>query len=128
MSLYSTGRTRMRSTPFTPETDPASEQSADLTPEVTRILSQPPQVQIPTDFAARVASQATAQPVPHAAHWIGWGPRLTLGSGALLTVALFALAPHASPSLTNLPFDVELLLFAELGTLLLFATRLLRQD
>ncbi len=95
---------------------------------ITRALSQPPAVPIPSGFAARVARSAAAQPQPRATHWLGWGPCLALGSGVVLTLALFALAPHAAPSLTSARFDAELGAFAELGALLLFAPRLLRRD
>jgi hypothetical protein len=33
----------------------------------------------------------------------------------VLTVAMFALAPHAAPDFRNLAFDLELLVLAELG-------------
>lgn len=87
-------------------------------------LAATPSFTVPPDFAARVARLAVAQPVPARAPWLGWGPRLALGSGVLLTVALFVLAPHTAPSLSNVSFDAELVLLAELSALVLFAHRL----
>ena len=95
---------------------------------LTRALAQAPRMAIPESFAATVARRAAAQPLAQPASLSGWGPRLALFSGALLTLAMFALAPHANPSLTSLPFDAELLLLTELTTLVLFANRLLSQD
>ena len=93
-----------------------------------RALERHPSPAIPPDFAARVARMAAAQPTPHPTQWIGWGPRLALASGALLMLAMFALAPGTVPTLTNLRFDTELALFAELSGLLLFAHRLLHRE
>ncbi len=91
-------------------------------------LGRKPAVVIPSTFAARVTERAFAQAPSRRLQWIGWGPRLALGSAAVLTVAMFALAPHASPSLSSIPFDGELLLLAELSALLLFSHRLLSRD
>lgn len=95
---------------------------------IAHALSQAPSPSIPATFAATVARRATAQPLAQTPLLSGWGPRLALLSIALLTVAMFALAPHATPSLSSLSFDAELLLLAELGILLLFANHLLRHD
>lgn len=95
---------------------------------INRALSAPPEIHIPDNFAAVTARRALAQaPVPRSV-WMGWGPRLALGSGALLTAAMFALAPHAAPSLSNMRFDTELLLLAELCALLLFSHQLFLRD
>ena len=93
---------------------------------VTRHLSQPPAVVVPPDFAARVAEAVASGPRPSARRWLGWGPRLALASGALLMLAMFVLAPHTTASLSNVPFDAELVLMAELSGLALFARRLLQ--
>ncbi len=90
---------------------------------VERALAQSPALHIPGDFAARVAAQAVTQPalqrvsqrVSSFAPPASFGFRLALASGVLLTGALFALAPHATPSFANLRFDLELLLLSELG-------------
>jgi hypothetical protein len=60
--------------------------------------------------------------------WAGWGPRIAALSGVALTLAMFAFAPHAAPNLGNPRFDAEIILFAELGTIALFSTRLLSRD
>lgn len=105
---------------------PASEAATD--DAITRALSRKPAFAITEDFAARTAAFVIAQPQPETRRWLGWGPRLALGSGALLTAGMFALAPHAVPSFSNVPFDGELLLLAELSGLLLFSHRLLSRD
>jgi hypothetical protein len=95
---------------------------------ISRALDRQPAVRVPEGFAARVAGHATAQRVPRRSRWLGWGPRLMVGSAAVLTASMFALAPHAAPSVRNPAFDAELLLLAELGALLLFSPRLLSRD
>ena len=95
---------------------------------IVRALSEPPRVAVPTAFARAVAARAFAEPVRSPARWLGWGPRLALGSAALLTLGLFALAPHTAPSLANFRFDAELIFLGELSGLLLFAHRLLPRD
>ncbi len=112
--------------PGVPALEPNPNPALDA--RIARALAQPPRVSIPASFAASVAARATAQPLSRPALFTGWGPRLALFSGALLTAAMFALAPHATPTLTSLPFDAELLLLAELSTLLLFANRILLRD
>lgn len=82
---------------------------------VVRGLERGPAVQIPQDFAARVAAQAVGQPVRRRSPWAGFGLRIGLGSGVLLTLALFAFAPHTTPSLMDFRFDLELVALAELG-------------
>lgn len=95
---------------------------------IGQALDRQPAPRIPVDFAARVAQRVAAEPAPRRARWVGWGPRLTVGSAALLTAGMFALAPHAAPSLHNLAFDAELVLLTELSVLLLFSHRLLFRD
>ncbi len=129
MKPVSTHLTHSAST-SAPNTLPASGPlpPSALDTAITRALSQPPVISIPSDFATRVARSAAAQPQPRVIPWLGWGPRLALGSGVVLTLALFALAPHTAPSLISARFDAELGVLAELGALLLFAPRLLRRD
>lgn len=100
----------------------------ELDAAVSRALSRVPPVAIPPDFATRVACRAAAQPGSLPSRLDGWGPRLVLASGAFLTAAMFALAPHAAPTLSSVRFDAELVLFAELSGLLLFAPRLFVRD
>jgi hypothetical protein len=110
----------------TPASDPALE--AAILRALSRLPSSTPEIPIAPDFAGRVAQRAVAQTASPSLRWLGWGPRLLLGSTALLTAGMFALAPHASPSLSNIAFDGELLLLAELGGLLIFSQTLFTRD
>lgn len=76
-------------------------------------IQQKPSPGIPKDFAARVALRAATLPLRRrrtlpVGRTIGWI------STALLALALFALAPHATPSLTNFGFDAEIFVLLEL--------------
>ena len=92
-----------------------------VTASVQRALGRSPAVHVPESFAARVSALAVAQPRTRHSGWAGWagwagfGPRIALASAIAVTVAMFAFAPHASPSFTDLHFDIELVLLAELG-------------
>ncbi len=80
---------------------------------ITHALEQPPAVAIPADFAARVRASL---PVVTPAR-----PRQNLGrlyssiAIVALLVTLCVLAPHTTPSFTNLAFDLELALLVELA-------------
>ena len=113
--------------PHPPET---AQSLADpvLEAAILRALHRAPSLSIPANFAADVTRQAAQTRPARRRVWSGWGPCLAAASAALLTGAMFALAPHAAPTLTNGPFDAELLLFAELGTLALFSRKLLHHD
>jgi len=80
---------------------------------VTRALEQRQEPLVPADFAARVMRSLPAQKVAR--------PKMRVGrvvgvvAAVVLAGGVFALAPHAAPSFTNLSFDVELMLLAELG-------------
>ncbi len=121
-------RDQKRPTPMYPHDPQAGAVLAALDASISRALSEPPDVVIRQNFAAMVAQRASAQPRPYALRRLGWGPRLALGSGALLLVGMFALAPHATPSLNDLRFDAELILLTELSALLLFSHRLVARD
>ncbi len=114
--------------PMRSSTGHSPEAPGVLDSAITRALNQAPEFHIPADFAARTARRALNQPRARASLWLGWGPRLALGSGGVLLLALFALAPHAAPTLTSARFDAELVIFAELSALLLFAPRLLSRE
>lgn len=92
--------------------------------EVVSALQAAPRVSMPENFAARVAGLAVAEGVPARSPWKGFGMRAALGSGVALTAALFACAPHTSPSFSNLGFDLEMLLLAELGGVAYLVTHL----
>ena len=113
----------------TTERSPGSHPLDDAVAEaVTAALAHPPAVAVPGGFALAVARRAALQRPPQPLRRIGWAPRLAILSGALLTAAMFALAPHTPASLSSLRFDAELLLLGELGGLALIFHRLLPQD
>ncbi len=130
--------------PHPADPHPAATQPADPAPMAEALavaLGRAPAVAIPEDFAARVARRAVEGGLPRAiapnrrsaiapqllrtAPRLGWGTRLAMASGGLLMLGMFALAPQATPSLSNLRFDAELVMFIELSGLLLFSRRLL---
>jgi len=87
---------------------------------VTAALEHRAAAEIPADFAARVVaalprqrSRTRAQPI---------GRNVALLAVVLLTVALFALAPHSAPNFANWAFDLELLLLAQLCAIAWFLT------
>ena len=87
-------------------------------------LERLPAPAVPAGFAARTAAAALRQPAPSRSPWQGFGMRMALASGVVLTLGLFALAPHAEPSFLSLRFDVEMLLLGELGGVAYLAARL----
>lgn len=105
---------------------PAPTPAADA--RLDSALAQAPQPHIPADFAARVAARAAALPQRRRARFTQFGPALTWAALLLLPVALFALAPHTAPRLTNYRFDAELLLLAELAAIGYGVTRGLGQQ
>lgn len=82
---------------------------------LTAALERKPEPQIPSDFAARVAAQAVAQPLPRRRRTPRFGSLIALLSVPVTALALFVLAPHAAPDLHNLSFDTELALLGELA-------------
>ena len=80
---------------------------------VTRALEQRQEPVVPADFAARVMQSLPPQPQARAKMRVGY--MVGVVAAVVLTGVVFALAPHAAPSFTNLTFDVELMLLAELG-------------
>lgn len=104
-------------------------------PVLLRALEAAPHLQIPADFATRVASLAVTQALRPESRWKGALVHLrpenrsvaawvTMASGILLLAALFAFAPGTSPNFLDLRFDVELLLLAELGGICYVLARL----
>ena len=96
-------------------TPPESRSSADIESRIDHAIEHKPDVQISADFAAKVAARALAQPVPRRRYKPQFGPMIALLSAPLAALALFALAPHASPNLKSLSFDAEVVLLAELA-------------
>ena len=85
----------------------------ELDHAITRALEHQPQVNIPSDFAARV--RAALPPAPAPRKPLHAGRSIALAAAAILTIAVFAIAPHANPNFSSLAFDLELLMLAELG-------------
>ena len=85
----------------------------ELETAITQALELRREPSVPSDFATRVMRSLPAQPTAR--------PRVrvsrTVGIvvAAVLTIAVFALAPHATPNFTSLAFDLELTLLAELA-------------
>ena len=80
---------------------------------VTRALEQRQEPLVPADFAARVMRSLPAQKVARPKMRVG---RVTaMVAAVVLTVAVFAIAPHASLSFASLSFDLELVMLAELA-------------
>jgi len=88
-------------------------EQAVLEAAIARALEQRPQAMPPEGFAVRVAlSLPVGSPRPR--RWSA-GKALAGVAAVVLAVALFILAPHAGPSFSNVAFDVELVVLAELG-------------
>jgi len=88
------------------------EPEKSLDAAITRALEKQPEVVVPPDFAARVMRSLPARrfrrKVP-----VG---RIGVVAGMLaLVLAMFALAPHATPQFTNFAFDLELLLLVQMA-------------
>jgi hypothetical protein len=96
---------------LTPPRGPA----ADLESRIDTAIEHKPEVQIPADFAAKIAARAVAQPLRRRRYRPHFGSTIALLSAPLAALALFALAPHTAPNLKSLSFDVEVVLLAELA-------------
>ncbi len=96
-------------------TPPQSRTSEDMESRIDRAIEHKPELQIPADFAARIAARAVAQPLRRRRFKPQFGPMIALVSAPLAALALFALAPHSAPNLKSLSFDAEVVLLAELA-------------
>lgn len=106
--------------PNTNNKPPQPRTSADRTPvdigsRIDRAIEHKPEVQIPADFAAKVAALTSTQPLRRRRFKPQFGPMIALVSAPLAAMALFALAPHTSPNLKSLTFDAEVVLLAEVA-------------
>jgi len=101
----------------------ADHASADMESRIDRAMERKPDVQIPADFAAKIAARAVAQPLRRRGYRPQFGPMIALFSVPLAALALFVLAPHATPNLKSLSFDAEVVLLAELGFIGWWITR-----
>lgn len=98
-----------------PRSSAQSSVSVETELRIDRALEHKPEVQIPADFAAKVAARAVAQPLRRRRYKLQFGPMIALLSTPLAALALFALAPHSAPNLKSLSFDAEVVLLAELA-------------
>jgi hypothetical protein len=73
--------------------------------------------QIRGDFAATVAARAAMLPQKRRARALPIGRSIAWISAAVLMVALFAFAPHATPNIMNARFDAEIVALCELAGL-----------
>ncbi|HXS12142.1 MAG TPA: hypothetical protein VN734_05530 [Acidobacteriaceae bacterium] len=96
-------------------TPPQPRTSTDLESRIDRIIERKPEVQIPTDFAAKIAARAVAQPLRRRRYKPQFGPMIALLSAPLAVLALFVLAPYAAPNVKSLSFDTEVVFLTELA-------------
>ena len=78
-------------------------------------LETKPAVQIPSDFAAKVVALTVMQPVRPRRRVPQMGKSMALVLAPLVAIATFALAPHASPNVKSVIFDIEVILIAQLA-------------
>jgi hypothetical protein len=78
-------------------------------------LERAPQPKIPAGFAARVTATAIALPQRSPRRRADYGRGTALAVMVVLTATLFVLAPHTSPNVANLGFQVEMLVLLQLG-------------
>ena len=104
-------------------TPPPAATSADMESRIGRALEHKPDVQVPADFAARVAACAVAKPLRRRRYKPQFGATIALLSAPIAALALFVLAPHTAPNLKSLGFDAEVILLAELAFIGWWTTR-----
>ena len=89
--------------------------NTDFEARITAALERRPEAAIPEDFAARVV--ASLPPARPARTRIRAGRWTAIAAGAAALAGMAILAPHSAPSFTNLAFDAELLLTAQLAAI-----------
>src|ERR1700744_562563 len=97
--------------------------AADMESRIDRAIEQKPEVQIPSDFAAKAAARAAAQPLRRRRYKPQFGPMIALLSAPIAALALFLLAPHTAPSVKSFSFDAEIVLLTELALIGLWFSR-----
>jgi hypothetical protein len=91
----------------------SEDMDAKLEAAMTRALERRQEPVVPADFAARVAA---ALPPPRKVRPpMQLGRKAALAGLVVLSLSLFALAPHAAPTFGNMAFDFELVVIAELA-------------
>ncbi len=92
---------------------------------IVHALEQKPAVRLPADFAARVtANLPAAQTRTREPRRKSVARPVAFASMALLTIALFLLAPHVQGNRLSLGFGIEMLLLAQLATVAIGLMRL----
>jgi hypothetical protein len=95
---------------------PMAQRSATSgTSRLDAALGAKPAVQIPSDFAAKVVAVAVMQPARPRRRVPQMGKSMALVLAPLVAIAMFALAPHASPNVKSVIFDIEVILIAQLA-------------
>ncbi|HEX4155789.1 MAG TPA: hypothetical protein VHY48_09260 [Acidobacteriaceae bacterium] len=90
---------------------------AALDKRIDAAIERKPAPALPADFAAVVSATlaARAAAAPRRSRAIPVGRTIGWVSAALLTAALFVVAPHATPNIASFRFDAEILLLVELA-------------
>lgn len=96
-----------------PQDDTVFEQQ--MAERISAALARQPRIDVPAEFAARVMAALPAAPVRRKRLRFSYGVALALIACAL--AAAFWLAPHSVASFSNLPFDAEILLTAEVAVI-----------
>ena len=97
-------------------------EQAVLEAAIARALERRPQAMPPEGFVARLAGSLPVGSVRRRT-WSA-GKAIAWVAAVALAVALFVVAPHAGPSFSNLAFDVELMVLAELGAVVWVLARM----
>ena len=90
------------------------EQAESFEHRITAALERRADPAVPAGFAARVASTLPA--TRHARASLHLGRTAAVIASVLMLAAMLWLAPHSAPRFTDIAFDAELLLMAELAT------------
>lgn len=98
-----------------PKLPMAQRSATSSTSRLDVALGAKPAVQIPSDFAAKVVALAVMQPARPRRRVPQMGKSMALVLAPLVAIAMFALAPHASPNVKSVIFDIEVILIAQLA-------------
>src|SRR6185312_4269595 len=91
-ALSSTSGGTMNSPNSNNLTPPQAPSSANMESRIDRAIEHKPEVQIPADFAVKVAALAAAQPLRRRRYKPQFGPMIALVSAPVAALALFLLA------------------------------------
>ncbi len=90
------------------------EMREDLEAVMTRALEKKPETAVPAEFAARVMRSL---PPRQQRRKLPVGRLGVLVGMLALALTMFALAPHATPQITNFAFDLEMLLLVQMAVI-----------